>query len=187
MRLAWVLTIAACYHGGAEPPAPTCTDAAEHVRALIDLQGPQGAQGARGGGIRDVIAERCAADGWSAEVRACVVATPSLRQPQHCKAKLTAAQRAALDHGLAHGLAGFPAVAPAARLPQACRDYRALIDKLGACSVLPPGLREVFEQGYRELARSWAAGATPDLPTLETQCRLLASSLRHIAAQPCGW
>jgi hypothetical protein len=181
VRLAWVLTIAACYHGGAEPPSPTCTDAAEHVRALIEPPG------ARAGRIRDVVAERCAADGWSAEVRACVVATPSLRQPQHCKAKLTAAQRAAFDQDLAHGLAGFRAVAPAARLPQACRDYRALIDKLGACSVLPPGLREVFERGYRELARTWASGATPDMPTLEVQCRLLASSLRHVVAQPCGW
>jgi hypothetical protein len=170
----------ACYHGDAGPPPPTCTAAAAHVGALIRPPG------ARAGKIRDVIAARCAADGWSPEVRACVVATASLRRPRHCKAKLTTGQRAALDRDLAHDLGG-PAAVPAARLPPSCITYRGLIERLGTCSVLPPALRAAFEQGYRQLVQDWAHGALHDAAELEVQCRLLASGLRNVVAKTCGW
>lgn len=169
---------AACYHGDAAPPPPTCTAAAEHVRALIQPAS------ARANQIRDVFAERCDVDEWSAEVRECVVATRSLDSPQHCKAKLTAEQRAALNLELS----AIPAAVPAVRLPQTCRDYQVLMQRLDACTVIPQSLRAAFEQGYRELAQGWAPGATiDDVSALETRCRMLASSLRHIAASACGW
>lgn len=175
MRLAWVLLVAACYHGDAEPSA-TCTAAAEHVRALIRPASP------RANRIRDVLAVRCSVDDWSDEARACVVATRSLRDPQHCKAKLTADQRAALDQELA----ALPAAAHVAWTPPACNDYRALIDKLGTCPALPPALRAAFEQSYRELVRDWARGDHP-VPALETQCRVAASGLRSAVGLTCGW
>lgn len=169
---------AACYHGDAGPPPPTCTAAAEHVRALIQ---PASARANR---IRDVFAERCDVDEWSAEVRECVVATRSLDKPRHCKAKLTAEQRAALDLELS----ALRAAVPAVQLPQTCRDYQALMQKLGSCTVIRPSLRAAFEQGYRELSQEWAPGARiNDVPALETRCRTLASTLRHIVGPVCGW
>jgi hypothetical protein len=175
VRLVWILALAAC-HWGVAPPAATCTAAAEHVRTLIR---PPSARADR---IRDVVAVRCHADAWSDEVRACVVATRSLREPRHCKAQLTADQRAALDHELA----ALPAAARVGWAPPACNDYRALIGKLGSCDAMSAASRAAFAQGYRELLQTWARG-TRDVPALEAQCRVLASGLRHAAALTCRW
>jgi hypothetical protein len=177
VRLAWILALAACHHGEVEPPAPTCTAAAEHVRTLLPRP-----PSARANRIRDVFVARCHADAWSDEVRACIVATQSLRDPRHCKAQLPAEQRAALDHELA----ALPAAVHVGWAPPACNDYRALIDRLGTCNAMPAAARAAFEQGYRELAQAWVRGSR-DVPLLETQCRLLASGLRHAAGLTCGW
>ena len=176
---------AACYHGDAAPPPPTCTAAAEHVRTLIQPTST------RANKIRDVFLERCGVDGWSAEVRECVVATRSLNNPQHCKAKLTVDQRAALDRELS----APPVANVAIQIPPACRDYQVLIEKLGSCTVVPPSLRAMFEQGYRELAQEWGLGGTAggtrraplDMAALEAQCRVLANSVRSVVASACGW
>jgi hypothetical protein len=177
--LAWILAVAACHHGVAEPPPPTCTAAAEHVRELL---GPGAERSIR---IRDVFAARCDADAWSIEVRACVVATTSLRNPRHCKAKLTAEQRSALDRELA------AVDATATRMPAACHEYRALIGRLGECRAIPQATRAALEQGYRDLTRTWMRVGVDaraiDGGTLESKCRAMADSMRQAIAPTCGW
>jgi hypothetical protein len=180
VRVAWIVALAACHHGAAEPAAPTCTAAAEHVRELL------GSAGERSIRIRDVFAARCDADAWSAEVRTCVVATDSLRSPRHCKAKLTREQRSALDHELT---AIDASAAP--RLPATCHEYRALIDRLGACRAIPQATRAALEQGYRDLTSRWMRAGVNTLAidggTLEAKCRAMAESMRQAIAPTCGW
>jgi hypothetical protein len=180
VRWAWILAVAACHHGAAEPPAPTCTAAAEHVRELF---GPATERSIR---IRDVFATRCDADAWSAEVRECVVATTSLRSPRHCKAKLTLEQRSALNRELA------AVEATASLMPAACHEYRTLIGRLGDCRAIPPATRAALEQGYRDLARTWTRGAALDARAFEAgsiavKCRAMADGMRQAIASTCGW
>jgi hypothetical protein len=165
--------MAACHHGDAPPPGPTCTAAAEHVRALLGPGGPRSTK------IRDVVEARCDADAWSLEVRECVVATTSLRRPRHCKAKLTTDQRTSFDHELA----ALDATAPR---PQSCGHYRALIEKLAACQAVPPPVRAAFERGYIAILQALSQDSVADAPALEAQCRSMADNLRQALASTCG-
>jgi hypothetical protein len=173
VRLAWLLVACACHFGGAPPPPPSCADAAEQVQALL-------APRPRAAPTRDAFARRCLADGWSAEVRSCVVATRSLRHPRRCKAKLTASQRTALDRELA--LIDAATQAPAL---QACSDYGALVERLASCRGIAPAARAALEQGYREITEQ-VVRARNRSPALEAQCRSMLDSLRLAAAPLCG-
>ena len=181
VRLAWILVVAACHRGAAplppDPAAPTCTEIAEHTRLLIGPERPRARK------IRDVIAARCDADGWTGEVRTCFVATTSLRKPQHCKAMLTADQRAALDHALD----ALAVRASPKRIPQICNEYQALIDRLGTCPAIPQQAQAALAQAYRELLQGWARTAAPDAAALGAQCSSLVTVLRNAVAPPCGW
>ena len=143
------------------------------------LLGPESPRAPR---IRDAFAARCDTDDWDPGARSCVLATTSLRQPRHCKAKLTTEQRAALERDLAE-IAATPAVA---RLPSICRDYRMMIEKLGSCAGLPAGTRGALEANYRELTEAWTRGMY-DAHTLEVQCRAMLDGLRQGVAATCGW
>ena len=172
MRLAWLFVVAACYRGATQDSAPTCTAAAEHVRELLG--------GQRAIQVRNVFAQRCDADGWSDEVRACVVATTSLRNPRHCKAKLPADQRAALDRDL-------DAIDASERVPPACSDYKALIERLGSCRGVPLAARRVLVQAYADVAVQWTRGGTYDPRALDSLCRSMVEGLRQAIAPTCGW
>jgi hypothetical protein len=174
VRLAWLLVVAACHLGAASPPPPSCADAAAQVHALLTPR-------PRATPTRDAFARRCQADGWSAEVRSCVVATRSLRHPRRCKARLTTEQRAALDRELA--MIDATVEAPAM---QACTDYGALIERLDTCRGIAPAARAALEQGYREIAQE-VVRARNGSPALEAQCRAMLDSLRGAAAPLCGW
>jgi hypothetical protein len=181
--LAWLIPIwlpgiavAACHHGDPPPEAPSCAAAADHVRGLLGPDAPRASR------IRDAFAARCEADGWDDEARTCVVATTSLRKPRHCKAKLTGDQRAALDRELA-AVAATPAVG---RLPAACRDYGAMIERLGGCASVPGGTRGALQLAYRDLTQAWMRG-TYDARALEVQCRAMIDGLRQAVAARCGW
>lgn len=177
MRRAWLaslLVVGACYLRSAPRPPPSCADAAAQVHALLTPR-------PRAVPTREAFARRCQADGWSVEVRACVVATRSLRHPRRCKARLTAEQRTALDRELA--LIDATAQAPAL---QACTDYGALIERLGTCRGIAPAARAALEQGYREIAQAVARARTAS-PALESQCRAMLDSLRLAAVPLCGW
>jgi hypothetical protein len=167
---------AACHHGDPPPEAPSCAAAADHVRGLLGPDAPRASR------IRDAFAVRCAADGWDDEVRACVVATTSLRKPRHCKAKLTRDQRAALDRELAE-VAATPA---AGRLPAACRDCSAVIERLAGCAAVPVATREALHLAYRDLTQAWMRGGY-DARTVEIQCRSMTERLRQAFAAKCGW
>jgi hypothetical protein len=173
VRLAWILMVIACHHGDAPPPAPTCTAAADHVRALLTPGAPRSAR------IRDVVAARCDADAWSLDVRECVVATTSLHHPRHCKAKLTAEQRNAFDRELA-------ALEGAAPRSRACGDYRALIEKLAACQAVPRPVRAAFERGYIAILQALSQEGVTDARALDAQCRSMADNLRQALASTCG-
>jgi hypothetical protein len=176
VRLGWLLVVAACHHGAPPPAGPTCTAIADHVRMLLGPESPRASR------IHDAFAARCERDGWDGDARACIVATTSLRNPRHCKAKLTAAQRAALDRDLAE-IAAAPVVA---RLPSTCRDYRGMIEKLGSCAGLPENARGALELTYRELTEAWTRGAY-DAHSLDVQCRAMLDGLRQVMAARCGW
>jgi hypothetical protein len=174
VRLVWIFVMAACHPGGAQVEGPTCAAAAEHVRTLVGPERP------RAGHIREVFEARCEADAWDDEVRACVVATKSLRQPQHCKAKLTQEQRAALDRALAGPVTRS---APEAR---ACNDYRAFITRLGACTSLPSATRAALMQVYLDLLHDWSRSANRDVATLGAACTSMLDGLHRAFAATCG-
>jgi hypothetical protein len=141
----WLAMTAACHHGDPPPEAPSCTAAADHVRA-------------------------------------CVVATTSLRKPRHCKAMLTGDQRAALDRELA-AVAATPVVN---RLPAACRDCGALIERLSGCTAVSGSMRSEVQLVYRDLTLAWMRGNV-DARTLEIQCRSMTNRLRRSFGMTCGW
>ena len=68
----------------------TCADAAANTRATY--MGSPGAEEATADMMSAVIAERCAADGWSAEAITCM-ATSSEQEMAACPDKLTQDQR----------------------------------------------------------------------------------------------
>jgi hypothetical protein len=146
------------------------------VRVLLGPESP------RAGRIRDVFAVRCENDGWDIDARECVMATTSMRNPRHCKAKLSTEQRAALDRELA-AVAATPL---GVRMPPVCKDYAAMIEKLGACPGMPEGTRGALELTYRELTQAWLRG-TYDIHTLEVQCRAMLDGLRQTTVARCGW
>jgi len=157
----------------APPTPPTCAVAAEHVRVLIGPERPRAAR------IRDAVAERCETDGWAGEVRACVVATASLRRPQHCKAMLTVEQRLALE-------AALEAVATSP-VPAACLEYRAVVDRLGSCQAVPSRERAVLRDAYRKKLTEWTRTGGGDPGTLAAQCRSMINDLTRAVAASCGW
>ena len=91
-------------------------------------------------------------------------------------------QRAALDRELA-AVAATPAVG---RLPAACREYGAMIERLAACPAIPEGTRAALELAYRDLTQAWMRGSY-DPQTLELQCRAMIDGLRQAVAARCGW
>jgi hypothetical protein len=176
VRLVWLLVVTACHHGAAPASGPSCAAVADHVRSLLGPEAPRGPR------IRDAFAARCAADDWDDDARSCIIATTSLRHPRHCKAALGPEQRAALDRDLAE-ISATPVVS---RLPSTCRDYRMMIDRLGACTALPEGARGALEMNYHELTAAWMRG-TYDAHTLDVQCRAMLDGLRQAVAARCGW
>ena len=146
------------------------------------MRGLLGPNASRAGQIRDTFALRCETDGWDDDARACVVATTSLSKPRHCKAKLTADQRAALDRDLAL----VAATRASSQLPSACRAYGAMLDRLGSCPAMSEAVRGSLVIAYRQLAQSWLRG-TADLQALELQCRAMVDSLRQAGQVRCGW
>jgi len=175
VRLGWIFVVAACHHGAASPPAPSCAAAGDHVRSLL---GPDRARAVKTG---EVFARRCEADAWNADARACIVATPSLQQPRHCKALLTAEQRTALDRAL-EVVAATPS---AAWTPPICNDYRTTLGTLTDCPAIPEAARVALDQAYRQLVLAWARG-TYDTGKLEAQCASMLEGLRQAMAATCG-
>lgn len=174
MRLAGILFIAACHHGAAPPPSPSCAAVAEHVGALIGERPGASA-------VRDVVATRCASDRWRDDARACMLATTSLDNPQRCKARLTTAQRGAFERSLAARSAGG-----LARAPEACQSFHALLVQLTGCVALPAAQREALRKTFRDSLQDWARSAGRDLDALSARCKRMHDGLRQDTSAACG-
>lgn len=179
MRLGWLLLVAACHSTWGEPPPPpvSCADAAEHVLQLVGTKDSR----RRPTKVRDAFARRCLADGWSQDVRSCIVATVSLSAPRHCKALMTPAQRGLLEHDLGV-IARTPAYSWA---PPVCAEYRALVGTLGGCAGIPRQAQDALQDTYRQLILSWDKGDL-DTPRLEAQCRAMTDALHKAMVTTCG-
>ena len=96
-RGALVIAVAGCGGQPAPPPEPppTCAAVADHVRALMPAGDPDASA------VRTALETRCASDGWAADALRCMYDEPSLTARHHCKDKLTAPQREALDADIA--------------------------------------------------------------------------------------
>jgi hypothetical protein len=166
--LAIVVALAACRHGASPPPPPTCDQAADHVLSLLE---PKDA-GARA--VRGVFATRCRADAWAVEVRSCVISTTSLKDPKHCKAKLPAPVRAKLDTDLA----ALAATAKGA-VPEPCRDYARMVEKMMTCDKIPQVARDSLRQAYETQRQVWTKGTGP----ADTEmCRPAAEAMKQAVA-----
>lgn len=174
MRLAGILLVAACHHGAAPPPGPSCEVVADHVGALIGERPGAAA-------VREVVATRCTSDAWRDGARACMLATTSLDKPQRCKAQLTTAQRGAFERALAALNTGG-----IARAPEACQSFQALLVQLNGCAALPLAMREELKKKFRESLHDWSRTGGRDLDALSARCKRMTEGLRQATGAACG-
>ena len=157
-----------------EKPAPTCLAAADH---MLDLVTPPD-QAKR---IRDVFQRRCEVDAWPGDVRACIVATTSLKDPKGCKSRLVIVQREALERDLAEAERAAPTD---------CDNYKQMVEKLMACDKLPQASRDALKQGLDAMEQGWAN--LKEMPeeaqkALQEGCKSGGEALQQAVGDLCGW
>lgn len=123
MRLVVAVTVAiaalsACWRGGSSAPPPPvvpeepvhgtvsmrptasgCTRVGENVDELLQRSEDQSLV-SRAEAIREVVERRCESDGWSDELRQCLVSADSIHDTDDCERLATPEQRSALDEDL---------------------------------------------------------------------------------------
>jgi hypothetical protein len=181
VRVVAILALFAC---GTKHPSKsssaTCAQVADHVESLFDPKRDPKREHSHD--IREVFATRCDKDKWSSEVRACVLGTTSLKDPRHCKTKLTSEQRGALESGLAAA-----DEKQRGRLPPDCVEYETLIKRLGSCDKLPRASRDALKTAFDQSKTGWSK-VTPDgKAALGTACKAAADAVKQSAASVCGW
>lgn len=103
LTFACTMMAAAC--GGspkvATPKGPTCAAAADNLAAQMIATGEKSGMDMASFAAmsRDVVNERCPADGWSADAIACL-ATATSEQMEACSKKLTPEQNHALEEAV---------------------------------------------------------------------------------------
>ena len=178
MRFAPVLLIAACHHGATAPPAASCAGVADHVYAMLP-------QDDHGRSVREAVATRCAKDAWPVAARDCMMVTKTLHDGHHCKDRLTAEQRGALDSDL-------EAIEKkrAAQLPPECVRYGVVMARLAGCDKLPQMTRDALQQGFEATSRRWVRYA--DQPregkraTIE-ECKQGIELAEQYGKAVCNW
>nr|MDQ3368586.1 hypothetical protein [Myxococcota bacterium] len=163
------------------PPPPSCAEVADHVRRLVEPTRAGGDDRARR--LRDVFLARCEQDRWEADVRSCITGTTSLQDPKRCKARLTPAQREALDREVA--VADGPMLA--STLPPACHEYVGHIQRLQTCQALPQPTREALQQALDSVTVAWSNVPPEGLVALEAACRSAADAVAQSVGATCGW
>jgi len=85
----------------AAPPGPAaCARAADNLVLVLlaRLPASDASPTEAADGLRNLIRERCEADGWSAEATRCLIAMKQQADAEPCAALMTPAQQAALVH-----------------------------------------------------------------------------------------
>lgn len=152
----------------------SCPAVAEHVRGLLDRAG----RGPQAAGVRDVFARRCSADAWSDEIRGCVLATATLADPRHCKAKLPPPARARLELELV----AAAEAARAAQVPPECQDYGRVMERMATCQAMPQAARDAMRDSFEATRATWTKVDPASRGELETACSAAAAALRQAAA-----
>ena len=154
-------------------PPPSCEALGAHVVKLFapadDYARDVGA----------VFAAQCTAQGWSAEVRACIAATRALVEPKNCRIKLTEAQRTELDAKLAEA----DARQRARVIPEVCVRYERAVEKLATCAQLPLEARTALRAKLDAAKRDWPS--IPDKRTLEPVCGAAIQATRSAFGVEC--
>lgn len=103
-----MIVLAACRHGDdgeAEEPSAahvkgaSCDEDGANAFAVLSVADDK-QLAARATPLRDLVQRRCAADGWSIELRRCVAAAKSLDDANVCKQLATPQQKAAFQHDI---------------------------------------------------------------------------------------
>ena len=165
------IAVCGCHHGDAPPPAPGCSAVADHVLSLLEPKDEHARD------VRGVFQVRCEQDRWPADVRACVVGTASLKDPKHSKAKLVISERARLD-------ADLSAAAARARdrqVPESCRTYAGILERLMSCDRMPQAARDAMHQGYETLRQSWTSLDGNARAAADEGCRAAADAVKQTA------
>lgn len=176
MRLVLVLVTLAALGAGCDRTRtpPTCAEVGAHV---VKLFAPADDY------ARDVgaaFSERCQADGWSGEVRACIGGTRALVEPKHCRQALTEAQRTQLDAALA----AAEQRERARVIPAACRRYEQLLAKVMTCDRLPLDARTALQHKLDAAKRDWPS--LPDKRALEPICGSAIQAVKAAAVECPG-
>jgi hypothetical protein len=80
----------------AQPGAP-CAEVASHVRDVMAASN-EGPVARRAEQYRELIERRCNTDGWSMELKRCLVGAPTLDDTNGCEQLATPDQQKALEH-----------------------------------------------------------------------------------------
>ena len=168
MRSHLLLLVMAC-----RTSDPTCVEVADHAAELLVSEGQLATH------TRQVILERCDQDVWAGSMRRCLIETTSAEQPRNCKAQLTTPQRTNLDRALAEVMRE-DAEREAAKVPESCTSYEAVLAELVKCEKLDRAVRDGLRVRFEDAKRGW--GAIKDKSSLGAQCAAAITAVKQ-----AGW
>ena len=80
-----------------------------------------------------------------------------------------------------------PIAAAAGKLPGACDEYRATIERLAECGDgLPLATRDALRANFEREWAGWQQGSGAQ-PELEAACQRAADNVKLAASDACGW
>jgi len=170
-----VLLLCVASAGCSRKLAPTCEQVGTHVLGLFG-----GAGDSYAGEMRTTFEMRCTADGWSPEMRSCLMSTKSLVEPQRCKQKLTPEQSTKLEADI---LAADQREAMKI-IPGACVRYEKMLAGVLACDALDQGMRDQLKASFEVFKATWPT--VKDKRTLEPTCGSAIVAVKQVAGQCPG-
>jgi hypothetical protein len=109
-------------------------------------------------------------------VRVCMKSTQSFKDPKHCKARLTIAQRSHLDADLQT----VAAAQRARQYPPPCVLYQEIVDKMAECDKLPQQARDAMRTGLDTLKQNWTDLDNPKrYKDVSDACKVAADAMRQ--------
>jgi hypothetical protein len=127
------------------------------------------------------LAESCGADWWPASSLTCIAGAKTTKALERCEAKLSKSQRADLTAVMTSGDVDDSS------LPQECKEYHAVIDRLASCDKMPAQSRHALRDAYRQAAAGWR-NLPPDVKaSLATACKAGRDAVFQSGKSLCGW